>query len=81
MSVASIPYIQAEVLRAVRERLTPLAVATVVAKDEEVGHVIVVETKEAVEARSTTMAKENETRDVIYKKEKEKIQAQVSGRK
>ena len=56
MIATIIPDIQAEVLRAVRERLTPLAVATVVAKDEEVGHVIVVETKEAVEARSTTMA-------------------------
>ena len=47
---------QAEVLRAVRKHLTPLAVVAAVAKEEGVGHVIVTKAKEVVEARSATMA-------------------------
>ena len=47
---------QAEVPRAVRERLTPPAVVAVVANEEEVGHTIVTKAKEVVEARSATMA-------------------------
>ena len=46
---------QAEVLRAVRGRLTPPAVMAAVAKEEKVGHAIMTEAKEVVEARSATM--------------------------
>ncbi len=45
---------QAEVLRAVRERLAPPA-AVAVAKEEMAGHVIVAKAKEVVEAGSATM--------------------------
>jgi hypothetical protein len=47
---------QAEVLRAVRERLAPPAVVAAVGKEEEVGHAIVTKAKEVVEARYATMA-------------------------
>ena len=47
---------QAEVLRAVCERLTPPAVVAAMAKEEEIGHAIVTEAKEVVKARSATMA-------------------------
>ena len=47
---------QAKVLRAVRERLTPPAVVAAVAKEEEVGHVIVTEAKEVAKVRSATIA-------------------------
>ena len=47
---------QAEVLRAVRERLAPPTVVVAVAKEEMVGHAIVTKAKEVVKARSATMA-------------------------
>ena len=43
-------------LRAVRKCLTPLAVVAAVAREEEVGHVIVAKAKEVGEAGSATMA-------------------------
>ena len=55
MSAASIPDIQAKVLRVVCERLTPVAVVAAVAKEEEAGHMILAEVKEVVETRSATM--------------------------
>ena len=56
MSAASILDIQAEVLHAVRKRVAPQAVVAALAKEEEVGHTIMTEAKEVVEARSATMA-------------------------
>ena len=47
---------QAEVLRAVRKRLTLPEVVVAVAKEEMVGHAIVTQAKEVVEARSATIA-------------------------
>ena len=46
---------QAEVVRAVCKRHTPLVVVVAVAKEEEAGHEIVTKAKEAVEAGSITM--------------------------
>ena len=68
-------------LHAVLERLASLTVVSTMAKEDEVGHVIVKKAKEVVEVRSATMAQEDETWDVIYVKEKERIRAQMSGRK
>ena len=47
---------RAKVLRVVRKCLEPLTLVAVVAKEEEVGHVIVTKAKEVVEAGSATMA-------------------------
>ena len=46
---------QAEVPRAILERLALPAVVATMAKEEEVGHAIVTEAKTVVKARSTTM--------------------------
>ena len=60
---------QAEVLRAVRERLAPPTVVAVMAIEEEVGHTIVTTAKEVVKAGFATMAQEDEARVVIVAKE------------